>query len=135
MGILTPKEIVQCGPISNLSNILYLFYLSASFMKILNKITQAMFWTKFNVVCCWHSRVSNSKVNSPILTKFEIVRDFMPVHVICNFHKNPTIKTKQAILRTRSNMEVFGTKGQITPKSIIRSGRNSNSSEIVCLSR
>ena len=29
----------------------------------------------------------------------------------------------------------FGTKGQVTPNSIVRSGRNSNSFEILCLSR
>ena len=78
----------------------------------------------------WHSRVSNSKVNSPILPEFELVLD-KAVQVIYNFHKDP-IKTKQAMLRTKSNM---GTKGLVTPKAIVRSGRSSNSSEILCLSR
>ena len=72
-------------------------------------------------------------MNSPILPEFELVRDFMPAHVICNCHKEP-IKTKQVMPRTRSN-RWGGTKGQVTPKSIVRSGRNSNSSEILCLSR
>ena len=48
----------------------------------------------------------------------------MPVQVSCNFHKDLTI-TKQAMLQTRSYMRVFGTKGQVTPKSIGRSGSNS----------
>ena len=62
------------------------------------------------------------------------VRDFMPVQIICKFHK-VSIKTKQAMLRTRPNMGFFGTKGQVNPKSTVRSGRHSNSSEISCLSR
>ena len=31
---------------------------------------------------------SNSKSNSVILPEFELVQDFMPVQVICNFHKD-----------------------------------------------
>ena len=44
-GHVTPKLIVQCGPVSNLLSILYLYYLSASWIKI----TQAMLQTKLNV--------------------------------------------------------------------------------------
>ena len=58
----------------------------------------------------------------------------MPVQIICKFHK-VSIKTKQAMLRTRSNMGFLGTKGKVTPKPIIRSGLNSNSFKILCLSR
>ena len=39
------------------------------------------------------------------------------------------------MLRTRLNIGVLDTKGQVTPKSIIRSGRNSNLFEILFLSR
>ena len=58
----------------------------------------------------------------------------MHEQVICNFHKHP-VKIKQAMCRTKSNMGVFGTKGQVTPEAMVRSGRNSNSCEILCLSR
>ena len=34
---------------------------------------------------------------------------------ICRFHEDP-IKTKQAILRTRSNIDLFDTQGQVTLK-------------------
>ena len=34
-------------------------------------------------------RASNSEVNSPILPKIELVRDFMNVFVTCKFDKNP----------------------------------------------
>ena len=43
-------------------------------------------------------------------------------------------KTKKAMLRTRSNMLFFGSQGQVTPKWTFRSGQNSNSSKILCLS-
>ena len=49
---------------------------------------------------------SNSNMNSPILPEFELIQDFMPVQVICGFHKDP-VKTKQAVLGTRLNMEFF----------------------------
>ena len=51
--------------------------------------------------------------------------------VICSFHKD-TIKTKQAMLRTKSNMAFFRTKGKVIAISIVWSGHNSNSSEILC---
>ena len=37
----------------------------------------------------------------------EPVRDFIPVVIICKFHKD-LIKTKHVILRTRSNMALRG---------------------------
>ena len=74
-------------------------------------------------------------MNSLSLPEIEHIGDFVPVQVICKFHK-VSIKTKQAILRTRSNFVYlfnFWTKEQIPPKSIVRSDWNSNSSEILCL--
>ena len=77
-----------------------------------------MLRTKSNMGFLLHSRVSVSKVNSAIFPELTLVRDFTHVETICNFSKYP-IKTKQAMLRTRSNMGVFGTKGQVTAKSIL----------------
>ena len=54
----------------------------------------------------------------------------MHVHIISMIDKGP-IKTKQAMLRTKSNMVFFGTQGQVTSKWRIRSGQNSNSSDIL----
>ena len=65
-------------------------------------------------------------MNSLILPEFKHIQDFMPIQVIWKFHK-VSIKTKQAIRRTRSNMGFFCTKGQVTLKSKVRSGQNSNS--------
>ena len=62
-----------------------------------------MLRAKSNVGFAWHSGASNSEVNSPILSEFEFVRDFMPVQVISNVHYDP-VETKLAMLRTMSNM-------------------------------
>ena len=64
-------------------------------------ITQAMLWTKSN----------NFRVTSAILLEFELVRDFIPVQVICNFHKDP-VKTKPDMLRTRSIWDFPTLKGK-----------------------
>ena len=57
----------------------------------------------------------------------------MHAQIICKSYKDP-IKTKKAMLRTKSNTALFGTQGKVTPKCIVRSGLNSNSSEILWLS-
>ena len=62
-------------------------------------------------MCFWHSSASNSKVNSAILPEFKLIRDFMHVKIICNFHKDP-IKIKQAMLRTSWNMFFSVLKGK-----------------------
>ena len=49
------------------------------------------------------------------------------------FDEDP-IKIEGTIDRTRSNMGFFATQGQVTPKWIVRSGQNSNSSKILWLS-
>ena len=79
------------------------------------------------------SRASNSEVNSLIPPKFELLWEFMAVPVICKFDEDP-IKIEGTINWTRSNMGFFVTQGQVTPKWIVRSGRNSYSSEILWLS-
>ena len=135
---------MKCGLVFILLNILYLSNLSACFIKIRKKITQAMLLTKSNTgYFLGHSRASNSKKNSAILPEFK--QDFMPVQVICNFHKDlgqvvcnfhkDPIKTKTAYAPDKVEYEGFySTKGQITPESMFRSGQNSNLCKILCLS-
>ena len=79
------------------------------------------------------SRASNSAVNSPILPEIKISRDCMAVLVTCKYDEDLT-KNEVDILRARLNMGVLGTKGQVSPKRIFRSGPNSNFPEIICLS-
>ena len=59
------------------------------------------------------SRASNFEVNSPIWPEIELVQDFIAVLVTQKYDEDP-IKNKVGILRTRSNMVFFGTKGQVT---------------------
>ena len=75
-----------------------------------------------------HSRASNTKVNSLIWPKFELIREFMAVQATCKFDKD-LIKIKGTIDQTRSNMDFFGSQGQVTPKWKVWSGRNTNSTE------
>ena len=70
------------------------------------------------------SRASNSEVNSLILQKIEHIWEFMAALVTCKFDEDP-IKIEGTIDRTRSNMGFFATQGQVTPKWINWSGRNS----------
>ena len=66
---------------------------------------------------------SNPTANCLICPGVELVRDLMPVQTICKFAPD------------KIEYGVFGTKGQVTPKSPVRSGLNSNLFEILCLSR
>ena len=45
--------------------------------------------TRLNMVFFWHSRASNSKVESPIWPKFKHVPDFMDVLITCIFEDDP----------------------------------------------
>ena len=72
----------------------------------------------------------NSVVGGPIWPKFKLVRDIMDVLV--------TYKFKMDLIN--SNLEKVATsifldaQGQLTPKSVVGSGRNSNSSKLLCMS-
>ena len=57
----------------------------------------------------------------------------MPAKVICKFHKDP-MKNKRTKPWTMSSMAFFNNQRQMTPKWLVWSGQNSNSSEISCLS-
>ena len=72
----------------------------------------------------WHSMALNCEANSPIQLKFERHWDFM-----CS-------SCKQVWRRSDWKWTSFfsTTQGHVTPKWFIRSGRNSNLSEILCQS-
>ena len=89
----------------NLSKILCLSRLFESFIKIQLPLNR-LFSGHGQIWCFSELRAINSEVNCPIWPKFELIWDSMPVHVISNFH-NDWIKTKRAMLRTRSNIAGF----------------------------
>ena len=76
-------------------------------------------------------------MTDPIRPEFELVRDFMPVLVASKFDENP-IKMNALAWRHRlpiiSLWEIFRPQEHLTPLGVNRSGRNLNSSEILCLS-
>ena len=135
-GHLTPKYIVQSGPVSNLSNILYMFYFFTSFIKIGWKLhrlcsgqsrmcfffffgTQGQITQKWRVRYCWNLN------SSAILCLSRLSATFIKIQSRPN-----------RLCSGQGRIWVFfSTKGQVTPKSIVKSGRNSISFEILCLSR
>ena len=73
-----------------------------------------------------------------IRSKIELDRAFMPVLVTNNFDDD-SIKNERASMATpfshyKSMRNFLDAQGQLTPSSVVRSGRNSNSSEILCMS-
>ena len=85
-----------------------------------------------------HSRALNSNMSGLIRPKIELNRPFMPVLVTSNFDDD-SIKTERASMETPfshyQSMENFlDAQGQITQKSVVWSGLNSNLSEILCMS-
>ena len=77
-------------------------------------------------------------MSSLIRPEIKLVRAFMPVMVTSNFDDD-SIKNEQASMETPfSHYKSVGifldTQGQLTSWSVVRSGRNSNSSEILCMS-
>ena len=134
-GQVTPKWIVWSGRISNSSEILWLPLLPASMRNVQSKlkslsIRQHFHHYKYIGVNFWHSKTSNTEVNSLIWLKFELIREFMAVLASCKFDED-SIKIEGIIDKTRSNM---GSQGQVTPKWKVWSGQNSNSSENLWLS-
>ena len=85
-----------------------------------------------------HSRASNSKMSGLIRPKIELDLVFMPVLVTSNFDDD-SIKNYRASMETqfshyKSMGNFLNVQGQLTPKSVVRSGWNLNSSEILCIS-
>ena len=76
----------------------------------------------------------NSEINYLFWPVFEFILNFIPVHFICKFQKDP-IKTEQVMLTTKSNRCFFSNRGLITLRSMIQSGCFFlNSSEISFMS-
>ena len=103
-GQVTPKSIVQSGWESNSSEILCPSGLSASFIKFQLKLIRIYF--RKSQIWSVPALTSNSKVNSPIWPELEFIRDFMHVHVICKFHKDP-IKNKKCYAPDKIKYCVF----------------------------
>ena len=85
-----------------------------------------------------HSRASNSKMSGLIWPKIEFDQVFMSVLVTSNFDDD-SIKNERASMETpyshyKSMGNFLDAQGQLTLKSVVRSGRNLNLFEILCMS-
>ena len=79
------------------------------------------------------SRAANSTVLGPIWSNFELIRDVIDVLVTCK-NEEDSIKNEGAIVFTTLYINFSDAQGQITPKSVMVSGRNLNSSKLSCMS-
>ena len=80
-----------------------------------------------------HSRADNSAVRGRICSKFELIRDVMDILVTSKNKEEPN-NNEGASVATTLNIDFSNTRGQITPRSDVGSGRNSNSFEMLRLS-
>ena len=91
-GQVTPKWVVRSSPKSNSSELLCLSWLLATLMMIRSKVNELARRQHFPIISLWEffrrSRAANSVIRGPIWPKFELVRDFMHVLVICKYRKD-----------------------------------------------
>ena len=102
-GQVTPKLIVWTGPKSKLFRNFVTVFVICKFDKDPMK-NEGPVLTRFSPLQVYrenfcHSVASNSKVNSPIWPKIELIRDFMPVLVSCKFDEDQ-IKTEGISMET-----------------------------------
>ena len=95
-----------------------------------NKNEGARVATTLNIDFFTQSRADNSAVKGRIWLKFELIRDVMAILVTCKYEEDP-IKIESARVATTLNIDFSNTQEQITLRSKVRSGRNSNSSEML----
>ena len=69
------------------------------------------------------SRAANSAVHGRIWPNFELIQDLMVILVICKNEKGP-IKNECARVFTTLYINFSDAQGQITPESVVVSGRN-----------
>ena len=76
------------------------------------------------------SRAGNSEVPDWILLNFQPIRDIMDLLVACKNEKDP-IKNEGARVVTTLFIYFSDAQGQLTPKSVMESCQNSNSSKLL----
>ena len=77
-------------------------------------------------------RAANSAVLGPIWPNFDLVRDVIDVLITCKYEEDP-IKNRGARVFTTLYLNFSDAQGQITPESVVVSGRNLNSSKLACM--
>ena len=103
--------------------------LPARMKKIQSKMKALEYSQDFSI----RSREANSAVLGPIWPKFELVRDIMVVLLTCKYKEDP-IKNEGPRVFTTIYIDFSDAQGQITLESVVVSGRNLNSSKLLCMS-
>ena len=145
------KPEVRSRQISNPSKLSCMLLLPASMKRIRSRTAEKKWRHCFLIISLWgffrRSRAANSAVGGPIRLKFKLV----PASRISNSSKLSCMLSlpasmKRIRLRTAEKkwrrhfshykpMGIFSDfQGQLTPQSVVRSSRNSNSSELSCMS-
>ena len=97
-GQLTPQSLVQSGPISNSSEILWMSSLPASMKKIRSKM-KAIEWTQ-------HFSHYNSMVametSGRIWPNFELSQALIHVLITCKYEKNPIKNSGENVMTSFS---------------------------------
>ena len=86
--------------------------------------------TRLYVIFFRRSRAAKSEVSGGILPKFELIQDFIVRLHTCKNKEDP-IKNEDSRVLTRfphyKSMGLFSNaRGQLTPQSVVKPGRNSN---------
>ena len=66
-------------------------------------------------------RVQNSKINNPIWPIFELIQDFIHLHL--NLHVSGRLNQKGVIPMKQSNTGFFSNKGDASHRQIIQAGQ------------
>ena len=103
-------------------------------MKMIRSNMKALEWPQNYIYISRHLRADNSVVSVWIWQKFELIQAFMHVLVTCKNEEVNALEWPQHFSHYKS-MGIFpDAQGQLTPQSVIGSGRNSNFSEMLWLS-
>ena len=103
--------------------------LSASLKRIGSIATEKKWWRRF----FRRSRAANSIVSGGIWPKFNLIQAFMHVLITCKYEKDPIKNSRENVMT--SSMAIFSdAQGQLTPLSVVGSGRISNSCKLLCMS-
>ena len=130
-GQLTPQSLVQSGRISNSSEILWMSSLPANMKKIRSKM-KVLEWTQ-------HFPHYNSMVametSGRIWPNFKLIQALIHVLITCKYEKNLIKNSGENVMTSFLHCKSMGifpdAQGQLTPQSLVRFGRISNSSEML----
>ena len=101
-------------------------------LKLIFSNIQGQLTPQYRVESGSNSNSSKMLVQGRIWLKFKLIQDVMVILVSSKNEEDP-IKIEGARVATIQNIDFSNTQGQITPQSKVRSGRNSNSCEILQL--